>query len=61
MNKKQLIAAAKGENQIEVVEDLTLKQNECLIETEGGVFDCSLDIQLEDLISDIKVLSCLGD
>lgn len=57
MNKKQLIAAAKGENQIEVVEDLTLKQNECLIETEGGIYDCSIGTQLAELEKQLKIMS----
>lgn len=42
---------------MEVVKDVTLKRNQCFIETDGGVFDCSLDTQLENLISDLKALS----
>lgn len=42
---------------LEIVKDISLKKNQCLIETDGGVFDCSLDTQLERLLNDIKVLS----
>ena len=34
-----------------------MKKNECIIETDAGVFDCSLDIELNNLIKDIKLLS----
>lgn len=42
---------------IEIVRDSTLVRNQCFIETDGGIFDCSLDVQLESLISDIRLLS----
>lgn len=48
------------DSKIEVVRDNTLKKNLCIIETDAGAFDCSLDIQLEGLISEIKLLSCLN-
>lgn len=48
------------DSKIEVVRDATLKKNQCIIETDAGAFDCSLDIQLEGLISEIKLLSCLN-
>lgn len=42
---------------IEIISDGTLSNNQCLIHTDSGVFDCSLDIQLENLVKDIKTLS----
>ena len=48
------------DSKIKVVRDNTLKKNQCIIETDAGAFDCSLDIQLEGLISEIKLLSCLN-
>lgn len=54
------LASASGNNaNIDIFEDVTLKRNECIIETDVGIFDCSLDIQLENLIKDIKLLSCV--
>ena len=46
---------------IDVCIDFQLSRNQCIIETDLGVFDCSLDIQLENLINDIRLLSCLDD
>ena len=46
---------------IDVCVDFQLKRNQCIIETDLGVFDCSLDIQLENLINDIRLLSCIED
>ena len=43
--------------ELEFISDSTMKGNECLIETESGIFDCSLETQLENLIKDIKSLS----
>lgn len=43
---------------IEIVEDLTMKRNQCMIDTDLGIYDCSLDIQLENLIDNIKILAC---
>lgn len=44
---------------VEVVEDLTLVKNQCLIETDGGVFDCSLDTQMDSLIRDLRMLASM--
>ena len=58
MQKKQIAAGAASANcSIEIVEDLTLAKNECLIETEGGIFDCGLGTQLEELGRKLKILS----
>ncbi len=58
MQKKQIAAGATASNSsVEVVEDLTLAKNECLIETEGGIFDCGLGTQLTELRQKLKLLS----
>lgn len=44
---------------VEIVEDLTLVKNQCLIETDGGVFDCSLDTQMDGLIRDLRMLASM--
>lgn len=58
MQKKQIVAgmAAAGSS-VEVVEDITLSQNECLIETDNGIFDCGLGTQLSELKQKLKLLS----
>lgn len=58
MEKRQLTEALTSPNAtLELVEDITLKHNECMIETEGGIFDCGLGTQLEELTRKIKLLS----
>jgi len=58
--KKNDIQAQLPRNSVlEIVEDLTLVKNQCLVETDGGVFDCSLDTQLESLTRDLRTLSTL--
>ncbi len=58
MQKKQIAVGATASNSsVEVVEDLTLAKNECLIETEGGIFDCGLGTQLAELGQKLRILS----
>lgn len=58
MQKKQIMAGAASANSfVEVVEDITLGQNECLIETDNGVFDCGLGTQLSELKQKLMLLS----
>ena len=42
---------------LEIVSDVTLSQSQCMIETEGGVYDCSLGTELEELTRKLKLLS----
>ena len=42
---------------MEIIEDPMLKENECIIETDGGVFDCSSGVELEELSRKLKLLS----
>lgn len=60
-NKEKIIGAIREDIHIEIVVDPSMKRNECLIDTDTGVYDCSLDIQLENLINDIRILSCTGE
>lgn len=60
-NKEKIVGATRDDIHIEIVSDPTMKRNECLIDTDTGVYDCSLDIQLENLINDIRILSATGE
>ena len=42
---------------VELIEDATLKENECMIETNSGIFDCSIGVQLEELTKKSRLLS----
>lgn len=56
--KEELLAAAVSANaSIELVEDITLGPNDCIIETDGGIFDCGLGTQLEELSQKLRLLS----
>jgi len=58
MQKKQLLAgAAAGNSTVEVVEDITMRQSECTIETDGGIFDCGLGTQLSELKKRLMLLA----
>jgi flagellar assembly protein FliH len=59
-NQGKIYCAMSKEVHIDIVEDLSLKRNECIIEADTGVFNCSLDIELNNLIKNIKLLSCLS-
>ena len=60
-NKDKIIGSSRNDIHIEIVSDPSMKRNECLIDTDTGVYDCSLDIQLENLINDIRILSASGE
>ncbi|MBQ1193022.1 MAG: hypothetical protein IIX45_02755 [Lachnospiraceae bacterium] len=57
-NKDRIQGSVGRDITIEIVEDPTMKRNQCLIDTDLGIYDCSLDIQLENLIDNIKILAC---
>ena len=58
MQKKQLAAGvASSSSNVEIIEDMTLSRNECMIETEGGIFDCGLGTQMHELRQRLQLLS----
>lgn len=58
-HKEELIAELPKSASVEIIEDMTLSKNQCLIETDGGVFDCSLDTQMDNLTRDLRMLSSI--
>lgn len=59
MQKKEIqdSVMAGANASVEIIEDISLSKNECLIETEGGIFDCGLGTQLSELTRRLKLLS----
>ena len=55
--KEALQEAVGADAQLDIVRDPVLTDGQCIIETDGGVFDCSLDTELRNLIRDIKALN----
>ena len=42
---------------LEIVSDMTLSTSQCMIETESGIYDCSLGTELEELKRKLKLFS----
>ena len=57
-SKKEYIEGLVG-RELQIVSDGQLVKNQCLIETESKVINCSLDVQLNNLIKDLKLLSSI--
>lgn len=58
MQKQALTeGAAAGRGTVEIIEDLTLGRGDCMIETDGGIFDCGVDTQLTELNNKLRMLS----
>ncbi len=62
MQKKQILAGAVSEGTtVDVVEDGAVDRNECMIETENGIFDCGLGSQLSELKKRLMLLAFRED
>ena len=46
---------------IEIMEDISLPPDSCMIETDGGIFDCSLGTELSELSTKLRMLSFSKD
>lgn len=56
-HKDELALNASAASALEVVEDLTLGKGDALIENDGGLFDCSIGTQMEELGKRLRLLS----
>lgn len=57
-DKEKLLAeTGMGKASVEFVEDMTLPDAQCYIETENGIYDCGLDTQLKELKRKLMLLS----
>lgn len=56
-SKKQELSNEIKDGTVEVVEDPVLERAQCTIETDTRILDCSLDVQLKNLITDLRLLS----
>lgn len=45
---------------IELIEDATLHENECMVESSSGIYDCGIGTQLEELTRKLRLLSYEG-
>lgn len=57
-HKAELLSESTPEGTvIDIVEDSMMRENECTIETVGGIYDCGLGVQLEELRKRLALLS----
>lgn len=56
-HKEEILEHIGHDMSLEFLSDVSLEDNQCVIETDTGVFDCSLGVQLENLIKNLKSLS----
>lgn len=58
MQKTQILeGAVSAGDTVDVVEDMTLGKNECLIETDGGIFDCGVGTHMTELKRKLMLLA----
>ncbi len=55
-HKEEMLDRVGHDVELEIIADSAMDGNDCVIETDSGVFDCSLGVQLENLIKDIRSL-----
>lgn len=55
--KKTTLRMIAGEvSEFDIIEDESLSENQCIIETDNKIIDCSLDVQLQNLEEHVKML-----
>ncbi|MDO5519484.1 MAG: FliH/SctL family protein [bacterium] len=57
--KTEIYEGLPEEYEIQFIEDREFVKNQCVIETDGTFIDCSLDVQLKNLITDLKMLASI--
>jgi len=54
--KSTLRVLAKDVSEFDIMEDESLTENQCIIETDNKIIDCSLDAQMQNLEEHVKLL-----
>ncbi len=55
--KEEIQGKVGAEVGLDIIADPLLNDSQCIIETDGGIFDCSIDTELDNLIREIRALS----
>ena len=55
-HKEELQEKVGEDVTIEIVMDPTLSESQCIIDADSGVYDCSLDVELDNLTRDLRSL-----
>ena len=57
-HKEELVTSSMPEDAtVDIIEDVTMKAGDCLIETSNGIYDCGLGTQLAELKKKLVMLS----
>ncbi len=56
-NKDTLTEGLGGSATVEIINDVTLTAGNCFIETDSGIYDCSIGTELELLKKELRILS----
>ena len=55
--KEEIQGKIGAEVGLDIIADPLLNDSQCIIETDGGIFDCRIDTELDNLIREIRALS----
>ena len=55
-HKDEIVDAVVSGVTISVMADASMEDDRCLIETDSGMYDCTIDVELKNLIKDIRSL-----
>lgn len=55
--KQDLQKRVKEGAVVEIIEDRMMSKGQCVIETDSRIFDCGLDTQMKNLLSELKMLA----
>ncbi|MGN0436055.1 MAG: FliH/SctL family protein [Wujia sp.] len=56
-NSDRIVGASNPGIKIEIYADPNLQKNQCMIESDNGIIDLSMDVQIKNLVTAIKLLS----
>ena len=56
-NYDRLVGAGNSNIDIEIYGDAKLDKSQCIIETDNGIIDLSMEVQVRNLVTAIKLLS----
>ena len=54
--QEELMTYVNENCEVEIIMDSSLEKNQCRLEADKQIIDCSLDVQLQGLIEDLKLM-----
>ena len=55
--KEDILNSAGGADSVDIIEDMTLRQSDCFVECESGIYECGLGTELSLLKKELRLLS----